>query len=548
MLLKDKIKNLQNIQTIPYALFTLVCAGLFIYVRIRHLDIAFERDEGEYTYAAQEILRGKIPYKDFYNMKTPLVYYALAFLFRLFGDSVHTVKISLLCINLISAFFIFLTSRKLFSTHTGLVASGIYLIFCVSYSAQGWTANAEHFVVFFAMIGLYFLVEARCFASPPTSDTQNSISDTRLFLSGFMMMLAVLCKQQGICFLIFPVLYLLCISIVHRPSSIVRILLSLVLYCCGAALPFAMLVIYLKLHHALYDFYHLCYQYANAYGSIYASFQEIANFHHIYNDTPWLWLFVLGYFFLIMTGIVKEKQSGFLFILFMCCFYAVSLGFFFRPHYFQLIFPVAAMMAAFFITNLNFQFSILKSSIVNRQSSIFSLLLLFFGFYSAVKIQKEYFFKDSPDRITMRMYDIHYFTIKKQLGLELPLHVKDKTGTVCIFGNEPEVFYYSHLRSASGFLYLYPTLESQPYAQEMADKFIFECETRQPETLIYFNGTVPSQNPNTSEYLQNWFDKFKKNYTIIGQIYTQGGEPIIEWKYDSIQNKNKFMYAFIYQR
>ena len=87
-----------------YLAFLSCCLLLFFYVRYRHVNIAFERDEGEYTYAAQEILRGKLPYKDFYNMKTPLVYYTLAFWFRLFGDSVHTVKIGLFFINIFSRF------------------------------------------------------------------------------------------------------------------------------------------------------------------------------------------------------------------------------------------------------------------------------------------------------------------------------------------------------------------------------------------------------------------------------------------------------------
>ncbi len=550
MRLKEKI----NFTILLYGLFTLACAGLFVYVRIRHLDIAFERDEGEYTYAAQEILRGKIPYKDFYNMKTPLVYYSLAFLFRLFGDSVHTVKISLLCINLLSAFFIFLTARKLFSTHTGLVASGIYLIFCLSYSAQGWTANAEHFVVFYAMISLYFL------AGSTIPNIRYPIPNNQLFFSGFFMMLAVLCKQQAVGFFIFPPIWLFFISLNDKISRKIakspnygtfsdfetwRRILSqdfkqlpsfvskIFVYSSGAIVPLGVLLIYLKAHHALYDCYHLCVEYAQAYGSFYQTFSEISNFHHIYNDSPVLWFFVLGFFFLLMTGVVREKQSGFLFLLFFFCFYSVSLGFFFRPHYFQLIFPVAAIMAGFFITHLNFRFSI---------------FILIFALWSTIRIEKGYFYKESSNTITNRMYGFHFFTIKQQLGLELPLHIKDKNKTVCIFGNEPQVFFYSKLRSASGFLYLYPTIESQPFAQQMADKFIYECETRDPEILIYFNGTVPSQNPNTSEYLQKWFDKFKQNYKIIGQIYTAGGEPVIEWKYDSTQNKNKFMYALIYQK
>ena len=178
------------------------------------------------------------------------------------------------------------------------------------------------------------------------------------------------------------------------------------------------------------------------------------------------------------------------------------------------------------------------------------LLCLSAAFYFTVKEQKDYFYKNSPDQVTQNMYGTHYFTVKRDLALELPQHISDKNKPICVFGHEPEIFYYAHLRSASGFLYLYPALESQPYAQQMADKFIHETEAADPEILIYLYDTVPSQNPVTSEYLKKWIDNYKKNYRIIGQVYVENGSPKIEWQSDTSKvflPKNPY-YALVYRK
>jgi len=82
-------------------------------------------------------------------MKFPGTYYFFALIFYFLGDSVTSIKISLLILNFFSANFIYRIARIWYNKQIGKLSSGIFFIFCSSYSAQGWTANAEHFVVFF---------------------------------------------------------------------------------------------------------------------------------------------------------------------------------------------------------------------------------------------------------------------------------------------------------------------------------------------------------------------------------------------------------------
>ncbi|NJN33151.1 MAG: hypothetical protein HC817_01765 [Saprospiraceae bacterium] len=85
----------KKLYTPEYIFFSL--AFIFaVFIRIRFSDMAFERDEGEYAYAGAEILRGGFPYRDFYNMKLPGVYYFYALIFLIFGKngSIGTARFS----------------------------------------------------------------------------------------------------------------------------------------------------------------------------------------------------------------------------------------------------------------------------------------------------------------------------------------------------------------------------------------------------------------------------------------------------------------------
>src|ERR1700677_3653351 len=64
----------------------LICTMLFIIIcRLRLLDIPFERDEGEYAYGGQELLKGIPPFKSIHHVKLPGVYGMCAIFLFLFG-------------------------------------------------------------------------------------------------------------------------------------------------------------------------------------------------------------------------------------------------------------------------------------------------------------------------------------------------------------------------------------------------------------------------------------------------------------------------------
>ena len=75
--------------------FSLVLA-VVVGVRIRLLNLPLERDEGEYAYIAQLLLKGIAPYAQAYTMKLPGAPLMYALIMAVFGQTAWGIHLGLL--------------------------------------------------------------------------------------------------------------------------------------------------------------------------------------------------------------------------------------------------------------------------------------------------------------------------------------------------------------------------------------------------------------------------------------------------------------------
>ena len=71
--------------------FYFITLMIIVWVGVRLAGAPMERDEGEYAYAGWQILRGGLPYLDFYNMKSPVTYFFYALIFKCFSVYIYAV-------------------------------------------------------------------------------------------------------------------------------------------------------------------------------------------------------------------------------------------------------------------------------------------------------------------------------------------------------------------------------------------------------------------------------------------------------------------------
>src|SRR5216683_5227496 len=134
---------------------------LFAGIRWRVREMPLERDEGEYAYAGQLILQGIPPYEIAYNMKLPGTYVAYAAILRTFGETAAGIHLGLLVVNGLTTVMMFFLARRLYGDLVGATAAASYGLLSTSEGVLGLAGHATHFVIFFAIAGLLFLVAAK---------------------------------------------------------------------------------------------------------------------------------------------------------------------------------------------------------------------------------------------------------------------------------------------------------------------------------------------------------------------------------------------------
>ena len=90
--------------------------------------------------------------------------------------------------------------------------------------------------------------------------------------------------------------------------------------------------------------------------------------------------------------------------------------------------------------------------------------------------------------------------------------------TVAVIGSEPQIYFYSHLRSATGYIYTYALMESQPFAGRMQQEMIREIEAARPRYLVFVK--IPSswliwEDSDTSIF--RWYRRYaQEHYDVVG--------------------------------
>src|SRR6185369_3075097 len=148
----------ERVEQLFAALFAAVATAIVLYVRVRLLEMPLERDEGEFAYSGQLVLKGLSPYLHAYTMKLPGMAYLNALFFTCFGTTVSAVHLGLLIANLISALLLFHIARRLFGATAGAVTSGLFLLMTASQHLLGTFAHATHFVLLFVLAAFSLII------------------------------------------------------------------------------------------------------------------------------------------------------------------------------------------------------------------------------------------------------------------------------------------------------------------------------------------------------------------------------------------------------
>ena len=491
---------------------------LFGLIRIRLLNFPLERDEGEYAYGGQLILRGIAPYQLCYTMKLPGTAAAYALIEAVFGSSGPGIHLGFLLVNSATIVLMFLLGRRLFGALGGVVASATYGLLSATPAVLGFSAHATHFVVLPALGGTLLLLRAK--------ESQRA---ALFFWSGFLLGLAPLMKQPGAFFVLFGIFWVACpgwpgnrnFRLADRrvlPWRTVLWQIATLLF--GAILPFGLTCVVLLRAGAFRKFWFWTFSYAREYGT------SIPLWRGMHNVWAMSLAVAAGAFFIWLLALLSpiplwwdaktRRQIIFLGSFSIFSFVAVCLGFHARNHYFVLVLPAVSLLCAGAVsagTNL------LLESGTSRKWAALPAAVFFCSFVLSLLQKREFYLVGDPVTLCRKVHGPNPFPE----ALQISEFIKNHSGTgerVAVIGSEPEIYFESDRLSATGYMYTYPLMEAQPFASMMQKEMISEVEAAQPRFVVYVDcWSSWLSGPDSDQTVFEWVDHYvRARYHLVGIV------------------------------
>lgn len=477
----------------------LVAAG----VRWRMLDVPLERDEGEYAYIGQLMLQGVPPYTLAFNMKLPGIYAAYAVVLGVLGQTPRAIHLGLLFVNAATALLAFLLARRWTGPPGALVAAAAFALLSTGQPVQGIFANAEHFVLPFALGGLLLAQDAAPRA-------------WRSLAAGALLGAGVLMKQHGAAFAACGLLFALLAGgrdEPWRPRWVRAGRLA-----AGIVAPYALTCLVLAAAGAFGRFWFWTVQYASAYTAqvppAQAWTQFLSSAAPIVAAAPLLWLLAgVGPLALWLDPTLRPQAWR---VKTFCGFSLLALcpGFFFRPHYFVLALPAAGVLVGATFEAARRLFEGRRRRVVG---TVVAAALVVAACGDALSRQRAFLFRMSPREASRSTYGANPFPESLEIARYIREHSSEKD-TIAVLGSEPQIAFYARRRSVTPYIYAYPLMELHDYAKHMQDEMIADIESGRPRFIVFVRvQTSWLQRPGSHLELFEWFERYyRRHYRVVG--------------------------------
>jgi hypothetical protein len=216
---------------------------------------------------------------------------------------------------------------------------------------------------------------------------------------------------------------------------------------------------------------------------------------------PWL-----GALLMAWERRLASEHRFLLIALLLCSFGSIAVGFYFRQHYFITLLPVLALLTGVAVSRA---IRLVQHDVTIELFLAIPVFLLFgLGVLLSLGGNGALWFSLSPTEASENIYHTTLFSETRKLGDSLRTEV-DKNSRVAVLGSEPEIYFYSRHGSATGYIYMYPLMETHRYAGKMQQEIISEIERKKPEYVVYVD--EPNswlRQPSSEPLLDNWWQSY----------------------------------------
>jgi hypothetical protein len=108
----------------------ILCVVLFAGIlRIPSLTQPLGPDQGIMSVIGEGILQGRLPYRDFWEMGSPAIFFTYALMFKLFGIRMAAVPLTDLLVSMLTTFLVFLVASRVWSRKVGYASALLFAFF-----------------------------------------------------------------------------------------------------------------------------------------------------------------------------------------------------------------------------------------------------------------------------------------------------------------------------------------------------------------------------------------------------------------------------------
>jgi hypothetical protein len=457
----------------------------------------------------------------------------------LFGETPTGVHLTLLVVNVASLILMFFIGRRMFGLFSGAISAAAFSSFMISQRMMGFASHANY-VVFMALIGLWFMLRWR-----------DSARIIELFWGAACFGLAAIMKQPGLAFaLIGPVMIVEQLGSAQR-VGFRKIDLAIVTFAAGLIFPFAIMVALLAMTDSLSPFLYWTLGYASSYGSNGSFFEVVERMISAVYRLVWPnnQLMLIGGA-IGVGGLIFDtrlaKYRGMIFAILIASIIAVLPGFHFREHYFLLLGPTVGLLVGAAVEIFrNRPIGTFPIRIISATVAILGLIAVIQPVLAGAP---DYLLP--PQEFARRRFFPNPFCESANIAKYLYDH-SDPSDSIAVIGSEPQIYFLSHRRPASPFIYMYPLVENQPYAMEMQENFIADVTKANPKYLVFVRVKFSwIHQPGVEDKVIPWFQKLsKEKYKLCGVVNIEPEGSQFFWD-DQIKpgRKNSENSILIYRR
>jgi len=505
-------------------LWTFVALAIIVLVSLLrglHLGFPLERDEGEFGYIGQQILRGVPVYDSAYTQKLPGTYLLYALFLALFGQTPAGIHLGLLLTDAITMGLVFGTLRRTHGGPAGCVGALVFGILALSPTVWGFAAHATAFVAVFAAAGLYVLVRAR-----------ESGRGALFFGSGLCFGLAFLMKQPGVFFALLAVVLLATDHLLTKPRLVGTFARQALLLTAGAALPFLLTVAY---YTAIGDFSRFWFWTVQLAGQFTGQVGLGPGIHNLRNRTidvmtgfEILWILALFGFVACLLGRASGKDRYLYPTFALASMLSVVPGLFFTNHYYVSLLPAIALLVGALCGGV-----IRGARPAGTRFAVAAGVcgLTGVGLIVGIARHEEYFFGQVADVVTCRqIYDGNPFPESPPIGQYLKDHTTPGD-RIAMLGSETQILFYSERLSASRFINTYFLTTDHPKNRAMQREMMADIERERPKYIVFarlpLSWAILTNSPRD---ILDWFSSYgPSHYEVEGILQMNEGGSVLKW-------------------